>query len=84
LNIIQVSHVGYQLLLKVRLIEILSLLVIHLVLRLEETDGQLLLKVAEVGDLTDFEEIAWDVAIASGIAKEIDTLLLDIDLEISH
>jgi hypothetical protein len=82
LNIIR--HVGYQLLLKVRLIEILSLLVIHLVLRLEETYGQLLFKVAEIGSLTNFEEVAWDVAIASGIAKEIDALLLDIDLEISH
>ena len=43
-----------------------------------------MLQVSEISRLVNLEKVTRDITVASGISKEINALLLDIDLEISH
>ena len=55
-----------------------------LVLGLEEAPGKHVLQLREVWLRGDAEEVAWDVAVLTGVPKEIQTVRLDINLEVSH
>ena len=41
-------------------------------------------KFGKFGLRRDLEQVAWDVAVLSGMTKEFKAALLDIDLEVAH
>jgi len=79
LDIIQVGHIRYKLLLQIVLVEIFTLVVLNVILHFIDATGKHVFEVTETLFSGNFKKIAWDITILSCVTKEIHSLALLID-----